>query len=89
MESSSKPVISKNMRTLRKRIVNLILIGNIDVGKTAIMMQWHSKEFSDIKTKPTLSFHDMKQKAHIAKDGGEYQVKIWDTAGMERFRTLA
>ena len=52
---SQQSITSKKAK-FKKKILNLILIGNINVGKTATMLQYTEKSFSEMKIKPTLWF---------------------------------
>ena len=69
-----------------KKSVQIIILGDGAVGKTAVLRQYHDKKFEEEHIM-TLGL-DFVTKKYTAKDGNEYQVKIWDTAGQERFKTL-
>ena len=69
-----------------KKAVQIIILGDGAVGKTAILSQYHEKKF-DEEHVMTLGL-DYITKKYQGKDGNEYNVKIWDTAGQERFKTL-
>eukprot|EP01099_Mayorella_cantabrigiensis_P000389 TRINITY_DN1181_c0_g1_i1.p1 TRINITY_DN1181_c0_g1~~TRINITY_DN1181_c0_g1_i1.p1 ORF type:complete len:198 (+),score=53.93 TRINITY_DN1181_c0_g1_i1:101-694(+) len=61
----------------------LILLGDIEVGKTSLIVRFVDGSFEDGKVQN----FDTKEKA-ITVDGKVSQLEITDTAGQERFRTL-
>ena len=65
---------------------NFILVGESNVGKTSILYKFVDNTFIDnyIATIGT----DYKKKI-INIDGKKISLRIWDTAGEERFRTLS
>ena len=62
-----------------KKTIQIIILGDGAVGKTAILSQYQEKRF-DEEHKITLGL-DFITKKYVGKDGNEYSVKIWDTAG--------
>ena len=69
----------------QNKSIKLILVGKCGVGKSSIVKQIASKEFTE-KTQSTISIDyeciDYKYKDTI------YKLSIWDTAGQERYRSL-
>lgn len=61
----------------------LILLGDIEVGKTSLIIRFVDGTFEDGKVQN----FDTKEKS-ITVDGTTSQLEITDTAGQERFRTL-
>ena len=63
----------------------IIVIGDTGVGKTKIIKQYATKEFSD-NAKPTVGVDFYKKTFKINED--YIKVKIWDTAGQERYKSI-
>eukprot|EP00494_Astrolonche_serrata_P021137 UN21371 len=67
--------------------INLIMLGNSDVGKTAMTNRYCKNQFSDyLNITIGLDFGEAIHKRKL--DGQEYKVVIWDTAGQERYGTI-
>lgn len=66
-------------------IVNLIVIGEANVGKTNMINKYVSDKFSD-STMPTIGLDY--QTKEIKLEDQVYSVKFWDTAGQERFQSM-
>lgn len=64
----------------------LILIGTTNVGKTSIVSKLVSGEFNPAST-PTLS--SQYSQYSLDHDGVTVDFQIWDTAGDEKFRSIA
>ena len=76
------------MKALKSR--SIILLGDTNVGKTALIQRYIENAFYGENTGTVgIDFctKDFTSKQEKFKDQ-EFKVKIWDTAGMERFRTL-
>ena len=67
--------------------INLITLGDGQVGKTSLNLRYTNDFFSNNYIS-TIGI-DYKFKNEKLKDGGEINVKIFDTAGQERYRSLA
>lgn len=65
--------------------VKIVLIGEADVGKTSLMSQFVANTFSE-RTEPTIGC-DIQCKS-LSIEGRQIEVKLWDTAGCERFQTM-
>mmetsp|Transcript_9869 Transcript_9869/g.12175 ORF Transcript_9869/g.12175 Transcript_9869/m.12175 type:complete len:191 (-) Transcript_9869:78-650(-) len=61
---------------------NIILLGDVDVGKTSILLRFSEREF-------ITDFTDVEQKYRdLEIDHKKCRIYLTDTAGQERFRTL-
>eukprot|EP01098_Paradermamoeba_levis_P015441 TRINITY_DN786_c0_g2_i1.p1 TRINITY_DN786_c0_g2~~TRINITY_DN786_c0_g2_i1.p1 ORF type:complete len:192 (-),score=59.53 TRINITY_DN786_c0_g2_i1:51-626(-) len=66
-----------------KTRIKIIMLGNIEVGKTSIILRFVENSFTEGK-----SFNfDSKEKT-LSVGGKTVQLLVTDTAGQERFRTL-
>ena len=63
----------------------VILIGNLNVGKTTIINRFVNEEYCS-EYKPTIGI-DIFQKDVII-DGISYSLTIWDTAGSEKYQSV-
>lgn len=65
--------------------VKIIILGSINVGKTSLVTRYATGKFQD-KTKSTknASFINRTKKVN----GIKYDLKVWDTAGQEKFKCL-
>lgn len=70
------PEVSK----LRKPDVKLVLLGDMNVGKTSLLHRYTERRFKD--TVSTVGG------AFFLKQWGPYNISIWDTAGREQFHGL-
>ena len=70
----------------QKKQVQIIILGDSSVGKTSIIKKYHDNQF-DESHNATLGL-DLVSKQYTTKDGSTITIKIWDTAGHERFHTM-
>ncbi|KAM9850949.1 ras-related protein Rab-20 [Aulostomus maculatus] len=70
------PEVSK----MRKPDVKVVLLGDMNVGKTSLLHRYTERKFKD--TISTVGG------AFFLKQWGPYNVSIWDTAGREQFHGL-
>lgn len=70
------PEVSK----LRRPDVKLVLLGDMNVGKTSLLHRYTERKFKD--TVSTVGG------AFFLKQWGPYNISIWDTAGREQFHGL-
>ena len=77
-----KETIPSNLPHIKFKI---IVIGDTSVGKTEIIKQYTTKEFSE-NEKPTVGVDFYKKTFKINED--YIKVKIWDTAGQERYKFI-
>lgn len=65
--------------------VKIVIIGEAGVGKTSLMSKFVSNTFSD-QMQPTIGC-DIQNKSMVV-EGRNVDVRLWDTAGCERFQTM-
>ena len=65
--------------------IKIMTLGNSSVGKTSIILKYIDNEFS-VNYLSTLGI-DFKQKKIKLKDGKEVNLRIFDTAGQEKFKS--
>ena len=67
--------------------LNLIVLGDAAIGKTSLLRNVDNREFQTNHLK-TIAV-DYVQSEYIDEDDGQkIPVKIWDTAGQEKFRNI-
>jgi Ras-related protein Rab-5C len=74
------------MKSPGLRTMKVVLLGHAGSGKTCIVKQITTGTFSDL-TSPTLGASYASKTISTAQ--GEYKLQIWDTAGQEKFRSMA
>ena len=67
--------------------IKIITLGDSRVGKTSLIIKYIENKFST--TFVTTMGFDIKNKQITLKDGTEAKLMIFDTAGQERFKSLA
>jgi len=67
-------------------LFKLLMVGDTNVGKTSMLLRFHSGEFKEGSNRPTVGV-DLKVKI-VTFRSQKLKLTIWDTAGQERFRTL-
>ena len=67
--------------------IKLITLGDSHVGKSSLIIKYIDNKFSNVYMS-TIGF-DLKHKQINLKDGTEAKIMIYDTAGQERFKSLA
>ena len=65
--------------------VKIVIIGEAGVGKTSLMSKFVFNTFDD-QMQPTIGC-DIHNKT-ITVEGRKLEVRLWDTAGCERFQTM-
>ena len=70
------------MNILAKKI---LLIGDVDVGKTSILTRYFNNNFSEV-TESTIGI-EVKTKI-FKRDNLNIKLQIWDTSGQERFKSI-
>ena len=78
--------MSKN-NNQNKLDIKIITIGDSHVGKSSLIINYIDNKFSNVYMS-TIGF-DLKAKQINLKDGTEAKIMIYDTAGQERFKSLA
>ena len=66
--------------------MNIMMIGDGAVGKTSILKWFDKRKFNQAHIKT--AGLDQITYNHKIDDTTEIQVKLWDTAGQEKFRNL-
>merc|ERR1711981_388212 len=86
-------------RTYREKIINmttnsqtrcklkLIVVGQSGVGKSSLLVRFVDDHFEEASTRPTIEC-DIKYK-QLDVNGVRTTLRLWDTAGSERFRTFS
>ena len=67
--------------------IKVFTIGDTTVGKTCFIVQFTEKRFEE--THLLTAGIDLKSKVVELKDGKKFQVDFYDTAGQERYRSIA
>lgn len=73
------------MDAQNKTNVKIVIIGEAGVGKTSLMSKFVSNTFSD-QIQPTIGC-DIQNKT-VTVEGNNLEVRLWDTAGSERFQSM-
>ncbi|KAL0485838.1 Ras-related protein Ric [Acrasis kona] len=69
----------------RNKVFKLLVIGESGVGKTAITTRYVDDQFkSEMMSTIGVDF----KKKKVVRDGIDYNLQIWDTAGQEKFRSM-
>eukprot|EP01084_Bolivina_argentea_P300839 518837_1 len=66
--------------------IQLLIIGDLSVGKTSLMKRYVQNTFDDIDLSTT--FVDMMKRKERLSDDWIMEITIWDTAGQEKFSSL-
>ena len=66
--------------------IKLIIIGSVNVGKTSLLARYATGTFQNI-TKST-SNSSFISKIKMGSNNQKYEIKLWDTAGQEKYRSL-
>ncbi|TSL16095.1 Ras-related protein Rab-20 [Bagarius yarrelli] len=72
--------MAESTKKLKKPDVKIVLLGDMNVGKTSLLHRYTEKKFKD--TVSTVGG------AFFLKQWGPYNISIWDTAGREQFHGL-
>ena len=67
--------------------IKILLLGNYDVGKTGLIKRYLENTF-DEENNNIASGSKFSRKV-INKNGKEYELQIWDTAGQEKFHAVS
>merc|ERR1711966_447640 len=74
-------------QVIKKRQVQIIILGDGAVGKTSLIKRYADQEF-DEEHITTLGLDFVTKKYKYPEFEQDTTIKIWDTAGQERFKTL-
>ena len=69
----------------QNRPLKILIIGDSNVGKTSILLQYTSNFFQETHIATIGVEFKLKE---IMLDNIEYKLNIWDTAGQERFKAI-
>ena len=67
--------------------ISIIVIGDAAIGKTSLLRNLDKREFVDNHLK-TIAVDYIMTEYHNEEDDRTVPVKIWDTAGQEKFRNI-
>lgn len=67
--------------------IKIITLGDSHVGKSSLIVKYIDNKFSNVYMS-TIGF-DLKHKQITLNDGTDAKIMIYDTAGQERFKSLA
>ena len=92
IKKSNKKYDIQNLRNIDEymKSISIILLGNTGVGKTNFMMRYMTNEF-DERFLSTNGVDDLIKIIQIKDENNnfkKYKLKIYDTAGQEKFRCL-
>jgi len=73
---------SKNME------INILLLGDKQVGKTSLMVRWTEGKFEDDGTGNSITIKQDRIDKIITVDSTNVSVRCWDTLGAEAFSTV-
>jgi len=68
-----------------KRFYKIPIIGDVEVGKTSLLLRYVDNTFDE---SPTVTLDSENKVKELVADGEKVSLQIWDTAGQERFRNL-
>lgn len=79
------PLLSEMSDEESVPLYKIVLAGDLGVGKTSIFRRYDIDKFSDYR-EPTFGLDKLSK--NIEVDGKRLKIIVWDTAGMERTRSL-
>lgn len=74
-------------KKIRRNAIKVAMLGDSQVGKTAICNSFMNLEFQD-SSLSTIGMEKLESQVKL-KNGEEIKLIIWDTAGQERFHSIA
>ena len=78
--------MSKKEKNIKQEDIKIVLVGESGVGKTALMNKYNSNTFDEV-IDSTLSSSFITKEINIR--GKNIILKVWDTAGQEKYRSLS
>ena len=66
-------------------IIKLIIIGSVSVGKTSLLLRYATGKFQNVSKSTSTASYITKIKQANNKT---YEIRLWDTAGQEKYRSL-
>ena len=86
-DTSNAEAASAGAEKSKNKKVSIIIIGDAAVGKTSILNWYDTRKFNKQHIR-TVGL-DSVRTSHKTKDGeAELEVKLWDTAGQDRFKNM-
>ncbi|XP_065174342.1 ras-related protein Rab-43-like isoform X1 [Sycon ciliatum] len=82
--SAGNAVLEGTLGGSSKRVFKVVLVGEVNVGKTSIFQRLRAKRFQEWGT--TVGVDQFTKEYEV--DGVTVTLQIWDTAGSEKYRTL-
>lgn len=79
---------SKKKKKSKPKLLSLLTIGNQAVGKTAILNQFIDGQFLPTLQTTGQEFRVVERTIKIDNEDVTQKVKIWDSSGQERFRSI-
>ena len=76
-----------SVEEIKRKVIRISLLGDAGVGKTSILNAFLNLEFSS-NTVANIGVEKQNTKMKM-KDGKEMKIIIWDTAGQDRFHSIA
>ena len=74
-----------NKKENKTKSIKIIIIGSVNVGKTSLLMRYATGMFQNkLKSTSNASFITKEKEINNKK----YELKIWDTAGQEKYLSL-
>lgn len=73
--------------TDERKLIKVVLIGEVGVGKSSIISSFLNKPFSSVQLS-TMGASFAAKTLYIEEEKKYIKFDIWDTAGQERFRTM-
>ena len=76
-----------SIEEIKRKVIRISLLGDAAVGKTSVLNTFLNIEFSS-STTANIGVEKQNKKMRM-KDGKEMKIIIWDTAGQDRFHSIA
>ena len=67
--------------------IKVILLGDTGVGKTSIILRYHTNKFEE-NSFSTIGSNYIRKTVKREEDNTEYILNIWDTSGQEKYRAV-
>ena len=81
MEKNNKGQNSEKI----EEVIKLIIIGSVSVGKTSLLIRYATGKFQNVLKSTSTASYIPKTKMVNNK---LYEIRLWDTAGQEKYRSL-
>ena len=77
--------MDNNDQEHKQNSVKIIIVGSVNVGKTSLLTRYATGKFQNVLKSTSNASYITKKKVVNNKN---YDLKIWDTAGQEKYRSL-